>query len=282
MEILTLLVILSVALALFISERLRADLVSMLVLLALALTGLLSPREVFSGFSSPAVITVGAMFVLSAAAERTGIAAFIGQIIKSVAGAREWALLVVIMLTVAMISAFINNVGAVALLLPVVITLAKENQISPSKLLIPLAYGSLMGGVCTLIGTPPNILVSTIVAERGLRPFELFEFTPLGVAIVGAGILYMLFVGRFLLPARQQGSALSDETLKKDYLTELVLPAESKLIGKRLFELRWRDRGIEILEWLRRKRPLLDLAPWVGCMKATCLSSRGRPRRSSN
>ncbi len=166
MEISILLSILIVALVLFVTERLRADLVSMLVLLALALTGLLSTSEVFSGFSNPAVITVGAMFVMSAAAARTGIASFIGRVMRAVAGHRAWALTVVIMLTVAALSAFINNVGAVAILLPVVMTLARESVISPSKLLIPLAYGSMLGGLCTLIETPPNILVTAIGVQN--------------------------------------------------------------------------------------------------------------------
>lgn len=184
MEVLTLLAILAGAVVLFITERLRADLVSMLVLLALVLTGVLNTSEAFSGFSNPAVITVGAMFVMSAAATRTGIAAYLGRLVRAVAGGREWALVFVIMLAVATISAFINNVGAVALLLPVVMELSRQSSISPSKLLIPLAYGSMLGGVCTLIGTPPNLLVSTIGSQYGLRPFALFEFTPIGIALV--------------------------------------------------------------------------------------------------
>jgi di/tricarboxylate transporter len=260
-EITLLLAILAIALVLFISERLRADLVAMLVLLALALTGLLSPAEVFSGFSNPAVITVGAMFVMSAAAARTGIAAHLGRLIRAIAGGREWALILVIMLTVAAISAFINNVGAVALLLPGVMELGRHSQISPSKLLIPLAYGSLLGGVCTLIGTPPNILVSAIGVQHGLRPLALFEFAPLGIALVLVGVLYMVLIGRHLIPRRR--TAEITESMPKHYLTELIVPKGSKLIAKRVHELGWRERGIEIIEIRRGDKRIFDIWGWA-------------------
>ncbi len=274
MEIALLFAILGIALVLFLSERIRADLVSMLVLLALALTGLVSTSEVFSGFSNPAVITVGAMFVMSAAAARTGIASFIGRAMRAVAGHCEWALTLVMMLTVAALSAFINNVGAVAILLPVVMTLARESAISPSKLLIPLAYGSMMGGLCTLIGTPPNILVSTIAVQNGLRPFELFEFAPVGLAVVGAGVLYMVLIGRWLIPARRREEIT--DSMPKDFLTELVIPKGSKLISKRLHELGWRERGIEIIEIRRGKKQIFDIWGWASLQANDVLIVSGK------
>jgi di/tricarboxylate transporter len=274
MEIPILLSILIVALVLFVTERLRADLVSMLVLLALALTGLLSTSEVFSGFSNTAVITVGAMFVMSAAAARTGIASFIGRVMRAVAGHREWALTMVIMLTVAALSAFINNVGAVAILLPVVMTLARESAISPSKLLIPLAYGSMLGGLCTLIGTPPNILVTAIGVQSGLRPFELFEFAPIGLAVVGVGVLYIVFIGRFLIPIRRQEEMT--DSMPKDFLTELVIPKGSKLISKRLHELGWRERGVEIIEVQRGHRRIFDIWGWASLQEQDILIVSGK------
>lgn len=274
MEIPILLSILVVALVLFVTERLRADLVSMLVLLALALTGLLSTLEVFSGFSNPAVITVGAMFVMSAAAARTGIASFIGRAMRAVAGHREWALTMVIMLTVAALSAFINNVGAVALLLPVVMELGRQSHISPSKLLIPLAYGSLLGGLCTLIGTPPNILVSSIGVQNGLRPFALFEFLPIGMVVVGAGVLYMALIGRHLIPIRRTEEIT--DSMPKDYLTEILIPKGSKLISKRLHELSWRERGVEIIEIRRGERRIFDIWSWVSLQEQDMLIVTGK------
>lgn len=274
MEIPTLLTILAVALVLFISERVRADLVAMLVLLALALTGLLTPSEAFSGFSSPAVITVGAMFVMSAAATRTGIAVYLGHVLRALAGRREWALVFVIMLAVATISAFINNVGAVALLLPVVMELGRQGQISASKLLIPLAYGSMLGGLCTLIGTPPNILVSTIGTQYGLRPFELFEFAPIGVSLVCAGVLYMTLIGRHLIPARRTQEIV--DSMPKNYLTELIIPKDSKLITKRLHELNWHERGIEIVEIRRGPRRILDIWGWASLQEGDRLIVAGQ------
>ncbi len=261
MAIASLSIILVVALVLFITERVRADLVSMLVLLALALTGLVSTSEAFSGFSNPAVITVGAMFVMSAAATRTGIAMYLGRVLQALAGGREWATVLVLMLAVALVSAFINNVGAVALFLPVVMELGRHGKISPSKLLIPLAYGSLLGGVCTLIGTPPNILVSTSASQYGLRPFALFEFAPIGIALVSVGVLYMTLIGRRLLPVRRTEEIA--DSLPKSYLTELVIPPNSKLITKRLYELGWRERGIEILEIHRGNKRIFDIWGWA-------------------
>ncbi len=273
MEMPTLLVILAVALVLFLTGRLRADLVSMLVLLALALTGLLNVSEVFSGFSNPAVITVGAMFVMSAAAARTGIAAYMGRLMRRLSGGREWALVLVIMLTVATISAFINNVGAVALLLPGVIELGRHSKISPSKLLLPLAYGSLLGGLCTLIGTPPNILVSTIGTQYGLRPFALFEFAPLGVVLVLVGVLYMTLIGRHLLPVRRTEEIT--DSMPKEYLTELIIPPGSKLITKRLSELGWRERGVKVLEVHRDGRRIFDLWGWASLQEGDLLVVAG-------
>ncbi len=274
MAIASLSIILVVALVLFITERVRADLVSMLVLLALALTGLVSTSEAFSGFSNPAVITVGAMFVMSAAATRTGIAMYLGRVLQALAGGREWATVLVLMLAVALVSAFINNVGAVALFLPVVMELGRHGKISPSKLLIPLAYGSLLGGVCTLIGTPPNILVSTIASQYGLRPFALFEFAPIGIALVSVGVLYMTLIGRRLLPVRRTEEIA--DSLPKSYLTELVIPPNSKLITKRLYELGWRERGIEILEIHRGNKRIFDIWGWASLQAHDVLMVTGK------
>jgi len=163
MDIALVLTILAVAIILFATEWVRMDLVSLLVLMALGLTGLVTAEEAFSGFSNPAVITVASMFVISAAIANTGATAKLGEKMAQVAGNSEVRLILVTMLTAALISAFINNIGATAVLMPLVIGMTQKARISPSKLLIPLAFASLMGGICTLIGTPPNILMNELL-----------------------------------------------------------------------------------------------------------------------
>jgi di/tricarboxylate transporter len=202
-------VILLVSLVLFITEKIRVDLVALLVLVTLATTGMVTSAEAFSGFSNAAVITVWAMFIISAGLTRTGIARIIGDFVLRLAGSGEVRLIAVIMLFAAGMSAFMNNIGVAALLLPVTIRLSRSAQVPPSRLLLPLAVGSLLGGLTTLVGTPPNILVSNALAQAGQPTFGLFDFTPVGGMIVLASIGFFLAVGRKLLPSRTPASEVS-------------------------------------------------------------------------
>lgn len=246
LQIALVLTILIVAVVLFVTERLRVDVVALLVLVTLALTGLVTPIQAVSGFSSPAVITVWAVFILSGALSKTGIAGLIGHHVLRFAGYGQVRLLVVIMLTAGVMSAFMNNVGVAALMLPVVIDITRRTGHSPSKLLMPLAFGTLLGGLNTLIGTPPNILISEILDNNNLRPFELFDYTPVGMAVMLAGITFMALVGRHLLPDRDITKELTSPgqtDLGKFYhldeqLFSIRLPADSALAGKTLAESR--------------------------------------------
>ncbi len=239
------LAILTLAVLLFITEKLRVDVVALLVLVLLALSGLVGPVEALSGFSNPAVITVWAVFILSGGLSRTGIAGLVGRQVLRLAGAGEMRLVALIMLTAAFLSAFMNNVGVAALLLPVVMDIARRTGRPPSKLLIPLAYSSLLGGLMTQIGTPPNLLISAAVDEAGLESFELFDFAPAGSAVVLAGIGFMTFFGRRLLPARadpRRGTGAED--LKEAYgledrLFAVLVPEDSDLVGKTLAQSRF-------------------------------------------
>ena len=170
--------ILIAAIILFVTELVRVDLVALMVLVMLAVTGVISTTDAISGFSNPAVITVWAVFILSGGLSRTGVAGILGRQVLRMAGDSEGRLIMVIMLTSAFLSAFMNNVGVAALLLPVVMDISRQTRRPPSKLLIPLAFSSLLGGLMTLIGTPPNILISAALEENGLDPFEMFDFAP--------------------------------------------------------------------------------------------------------
>ena len=231
------LAILAGAVILFVSERLRVDLIAMLVLITLTLTGLVTIEEAFSGFASPAVITVWAVYIVSGGLFRSGVADTLANFMLRLAGRSYLRLLFVIMLTIGIMSSFMNNIGAVAILLPAVVSVARKINVAPSKLLIPMAFTSLLGGKMTLIGTPPNILATSIMETYGgLEPFGFFDFTPMGAIVLGVGILYFLLIGNRLLPNRTPGGQLSEAYHVRNYLSEVRIGKKSSLIGKNLEE----------------------------------------------
>jgi di/tricarboxylate transporter len=266
------LAILAGAVVLFVTERFRVDLVALLVLSSLALTGLVTPAEALSGFSSAAVVTVWAVFILSGGLSQTGVANIIGRQVLRISGQSEVQLMVVIMLTAAIMSAFMNNVGVVALLLPVVINIARQTKIPSSKLLLPLAFGALLGGMTTLIGTPPNIIASDALHEYGFEPFQFFDFAPVGLILTVAGILFMVLIGRHLLPTRHPAQSLSGQangTVDARELYELeerlaliTIPSGSRLAGKTLVESRiGRALDLIILGLQREGRKQMTVRP---------------------
>ncbi len=202
MDLIILSVITTAALVLFVTGRLRVDLVGLLVLSALALTGLVSAKEALAGFSSPAVVTVWAMFILSAGLTRTGIAQHLGRPLQRFTKGSEAMLVIAIMVAASLLSALINTVTVAAILLPTTMELARRSGRSPSRLLMPLALGCLLGGPFTGISTPPNILVTDALRSANLEPFAIFDFTPITGAIVVGGIVFIVLIGRGLLPDR--------------------------------------------------------------------------------
>jgi di/tricarboxylate transporter len=253
MEIPLVLGILTVAMVLFATEWIRVDVTALLVLIALALTGLVTTEEAFSGFSNPAVVTVVAMFVLGASLNQTGVTQSIGRQLYNVTGGRETNLILGIMLTVGTMSAFMNNIGACAILFPAVMGIARQAGIPPSRLLMPLSFGSLLGGLVTLIGTPPNLLVSIALEQHGYDGFKVFDFLPTGIPILLLGVAFMALLGRFLLPNRSSSEAGIGDFIRT-YLTELVILPESPLIGRTLEESRLgRDHDIAVLGIIRKR-----------------------------
>jgi len=194
--------ILALAVIFLVTEWIPMEVTALLSLGAVALLGLVSPVEALAGFSNPAVVTVWAVFILSGGLTRTGVANVIGNFVLRMAGNSESRMIVVIMITAGVMSAIMNNVAVAALMLPVVMDIARHTARPPSKLLMPLAYGSLLGGLTTQIGTPPNILVSDALRDAGLRAFTFFDFTPVGLIVMFTGIAFMAFIGRHLLPQR--------------------------------------------------------------------------------
>ena len=232
----------ALAIILFITERVRVDLVALLVMVSLALTGILTPAEALSGFSNVAVVTVWAVLILSAGLARTGVAGSIGHHVLRLAGSDEVRLTLLIMLMVGALSGFMNSIGVASLFLPVVIDIARRTKIPPSKLLMPLAFAALMGGLTTLIGTPSNILISEALRAANLEPFGMFDYTPVGVFVLAAGVIFMVLLGRRLLPDRDIGretarGAQADYKELYDLQDRMVmvyLPDDSNLVGKSL------------------------------------------------
>jgi len=254
MEHYLILAIIAGALILFITEAVRADLVAIGVMLTLFFAGIVDVGETFSGFSNPAVITVIAMFILSAGLVNTGVADSIGRGILKVCGPRPVLVTAASMLTVGVMSAFMNNIGAVAVMMPTMFTIAHKLNYPVSRLLMPLSFGSLLGGLLTVVGTPPNLLISMSLEEHGFEGFKMFDFAPTGIVVLVVGILYMVFIGRRLIPIREGEGDLTRQFHLEEYLTEIIIPKNSPYVGKNLRDAGLRDRlGINILR-MRRER----------------------------
>lgn len=247
-EIAFVLTLLGVSLVLFVSEKLRMDLVAILVLAVLAVGGQVTPDQALEGFSSPAVVTVWAMFILSAGLSATGVADAIGRQVFRIAGESEPRIILTIMIATGVMSAFMNNIGVAALMLPVVMDIARRTGTSPSRLLMPMAYASLLGGLTTMIGTPPNLVAATVLEQAGFEPFQLFSFSPIGVPALIVGSLFVAFIGRHLLPRDiprkfRESMESAGPALKFDYAIEnrrfqLRVRVDSPLIGRSFADTR--------------------------------------------
>lgn len=243
------------AVALFVSEKLPVDLVALLVLATLLLTGLVSPEEGISGFANPATVTVAAMFVLTAGLQKTGATAAVGRLLVRLARTPTIALLAV-MAVAALASAFVNNTAAVAVFIPLVLAVAARRKTPPSRLLIPLSYAAQFGGVCTLIGTSTNLLVSSISERAGYGAFSMFEFGRLGVVLTITGMLYFLLFSRWLLPDRVAAS-LPEVYHLGEYITELRVGEGSKYVGRSIRDSRLgEEHDVTVLRLLHGERKI--------------------------
>ena len=234
---------------LFVTEKYPLDLVAMIGLGMLLLLGLVTPQEGLSGFSNPATVTVAAMFILSAGLQKTGATAAVGRLMVRF-GRDHYTALIVIMGTVTVMSAFVNNTAAVAVFIPLVTIVANRRRIAASKLLIPLSYASQFGGVCTLIGTSTNLLVSSISEQAGYGSFSMFEFSRMGLILFAAGVAFFLAFGRWLLPDRQMREVSAMYHLG-EYVTEMRVRQGSPLVGRSVLETRLgEDHDVTVLRVL--------------------------------
>lgn len=265
-EILFVFGLLLVTILLFVSGFWRLDVVAIMVILTLMLSGLLSPGDALAGFGDPVVLLIAGLFVVGEGLFRTGVAYRIGNWLMGVAGTSENRLLILLMLVVAGLSAFMSSTGAVAIFIPVALNLAAKADVSPSRLLMPMAFASLIGGMLTLIGTPPNLVVSTQLTREGLDSFGFFDFTPIGILVLAVAIGYILVVGSRSLPGETGvDGAIHDRLSLRDLaevydligqLNRLRIWTGSPLEGKTVPQAKLRTRyGVTVLglERLRRR-----------------------------
>jgi di/tricarboxylate transporter len=265
--IITLLVILG-SIVLFISEKLSIDIIAMMIMGSLVLTGVISPQESMDGFSNSATMTVAFMFVISAAILKTGSLQYITGTLTSVFRNHYQRGVILLMLTVSAVSAFINNTPVVAVMIPVTTQIAKNSNRAASKLLIPVSYASIFGGTCTLIGTSTNILVSGIAEQNHITGLSMFSFTPIGLVFIVVGSLFMIFIGQRLLPSRKSSEDGNLENSMLEYLAEIEILKESGLSGVSILASPLvKELDIEILE-LRRNQTTLNLPQGDTVLKA--------------
>jgi len=236
--------------AMFLLGRWRHDMVALGALLACVLAGLVPSSGAFAGFGHPAVITVACVLVLSHALQVSGA---VDVVVKKVLPSDAGPTITIAALTAigALLSGFMNNVGALALLMPVALQVAARQSLPPGQVLMPLAFGSILGGMTTMVGTPPNLIVSGFRASAGLSSFTMFDYTPVGIAVAGAGIVFIALLGRRLVPVRERTGAEEFET--GAYITEVRIPKDSKADGKTLSEVETilEDSGAQILGMIR-------------------------------
>jgi di/tricarboxylate transporter len=243
------LVVIAMAIVLFATEIIPIDLVAMLIMIALIISGVITPQEGVAGFSNTATITVAFMFILSAALLKTGALQYIAHKLSKTFRHQFNGGILLMMVLIAFISGFINNTPVVAVFIPVVIQIARTSGQSASRMLIPLSFASIFGGMCTLIGTSTNILVSGIAQKEGLEPLSMFTMTPMGLILLTVGLIYMVFIGIRLLPERKEEKDLEAKFGMRDYLTEIGLTGEAgSMIGKIMDSELVRDLEMDIIE----------------------------------
>ena len=228
--------VLFLALVLFVTGRWRYDIVALLALLILAIAGIVPAAEAFRGFGHPAVVTVAAVLVLSRALYESGVVDVIASWLSRIPPYFTARMASLTGLT-AFLSAFMNNVGAVTLLMPVAIRVSGLSKLPPSRFLMPLAFASLLGGMTTLIGTPPNIIISNFRREEVGVAFSMFDFALVGLGVAVAGVLFVVLVGWRLIPSRQTPLAMGDALDIADYMTEARVPEDSRFVGKLVRDL---------------------------------------------
>jgi di/tricarboxylate transporter len=262
MQIAIVLGLLVVTIGLFATEKLSVDVVTLLVVIILTLTQILTPEEAFSGFSSDFIIILASVFIISGALQNTGILDNLGVQLSRINIKNTSVLLTVIMIVTGAVSAFMNNTTVTALFLGPMTGLCRKLRISPSQVLMPLAFASILGGTCTVIGTSTNVAVSGYIAKAGLEPVKLFELLPIGAILFIVGLIYMLTIGKFLLP-KHPVADLAEKYAVRDYLTEIVIMEDSPLAGQHVYESDLNKLDFTILRVIRNNSNFMPRASTI-------------------
>lgn len=235
-EIIFVFALLAAALFLFSTDYISFDIAAIIIMASLLASGILEPAEGLAGFSNPATLTIAAMFILSEGLHKTGLLNKVGTYFAEKIEDHYWSGLLQLLFFISLCSAFINNTAVVVIFIPVIISVAGRIGVSPSKLLMPLSFAGIFGGICTLIGTSTNILVSSIAEEAGFDPFSMFEFAPVGLIFLAAGFIYLFVIGIRIIPGRRQNQDLTEGYKMQEYLTDVIIEDNSELVGKTLDE----------------------------------------------
>lgn len=267
-EIAFMLGLMALALLLFISEKVSPDVTALTLFVILIVSGVLPAADAFSVLSNPAPLTIGAMFILSAALAKSGLIDQFATLLDRIAGFHYFTIMLMLVLGVGALSAFINNTPIVVIFVPVVLGLARRMKMPASKFLIPLSYAAVLGGTCTLLGTSTNLLVSGIMKNRGLPPMSMFELAWVGVPMLATGAIYLALVGRRLLPERETLTSILSEDERREYLTEAYVQADSKAVGQTPEALGLTGKkGIRLREIVRNE-VALELDPKTTLLEA--------------
>lgn len=256
MEIAFVLGLLVVAILLFSWEKIGVDVATLLLLVALMACGVLTPEEAFSGFGSDFIIILGSIFIISAALQETGILDLVGSRLLKMARMHPAFLITYIMSGVGFTSAFMNNTTVTAIFIAPVMAVARKLKVSPSKILMPVAYASIVGGTCTIIGTSTNIAVNGYIAKMGLEPLGFFEILPVGIVLFIISLVYMALFSNRLLPDNKEES-LTDAFHLKEFVSEVVITKESPMIGQQIFQSNLSNMGFRILNVVREGQAFL-------------------------
>lgn len=243
-----------ITLILFAWGRIRHDFVALITLFILVIAGIIDPAQAFKGFGHPAVITVAAVLIIGKGLEFSGLIDLLGKWVMKI-GDNLLLQIAVLSVLVAVASAFMNNVGALAIMMPIAIHMARKSGNPPSYILMPIAFASLLGGMTTLIGTPPNIIIATFRADEMGEPFGMFDFSPVGVVLTLAGLVFIVLIGWRLLPKRAAKKSDQDSFDIDDYITEVEVVEDAKIIGKSISEIaEISDADLQILGLVRNKK----------------------------
>lgn len=254
--------LLLVAVILFATEKISVDLVTLGLLCVLVLSGILTPAEAFAGFGNEVLVMLGSIFIIGAALRETGVLDSLGQLLARTTGGHPGRIVAGMMTSVGGISAFMNNTTVTAMFLGPVISLARRLGISPSRLLMPLAFSSILGGTCTLIGTSTNVAVSGAMAKMNLEEIGMFELTPVGVVVLGTGLIFMIVIGMRWVPERDRADSPEAGSAIREYFSEVIILPGSPLVGQEVYNSDFSVLEFQVVK-VRRNRDELLMTPHV-------------------